>query len=400
MSGFKRLWGKQWFRLVVLGGLVLASVVLLVFVLRQSEPGRLLEVGTVDFTQYWAAARLLLQRQNPYDAVLLLAAERAAGWAKHEPILMWNPPWTLALALPYAALPFGTAAKAWLITNILLVLACGVLLWRAFAPLDAGRLWLGGIAAVAFVPVMLALQMGQISPWLLVGITGFLMAVRARRDGLAGASLVLLTIKPHVGYLFLFGIAWWIVREHRWRVLLGGAAALTAACAAVELISPAVFGQYLRAAASPPLYWRSATLGTWLRTAFGAEQRWLQFLPTGIGLAGFVVWAIRHKGKWDWLNLAPGLLLASAISAAYGWGFDQVTLLPVVVLLITSLRFMPQAHRAFLLGVYMLAQVGLLLQTQFMVDSSVAYWHPIVLTGLYAWQQWNIRHNQVNNEVN
>jgi hypothetical protein len=60
-----------------------------------SSPGLLAD----DYVEYWAAGRLNLNGSNPYAADQLLPLERAAG-RKTEVLLMWNPPWTLALAMP------------------------------------------------------------------------------------------------------------------------------------------------------------------------------------------------------------------------------------------------------------------------------------------------------------
>ena len=386
MSGLKRLLAHRRYLVALLAVLLVLSFVLLALVLAQSTPDDLAAFSGHDFTQYYSAARLLVQRANPYDPVALLAQERSIGWLAADPILMWNPPWTIALVLPLIVLPFGLAAWVWLVLNLGLMLVCGAVLWRVIAP-DDRRYWLGIILAFIYLPTFQALRIGQISPWLLAGITGFLVAVRCKRDALAGASLVLLTIKPHISFIFLFAVACWIVRERRWRVLIGGAVTLAAACAVVGLISPAVFAQYLRVAAGPPLYWRSATLGTWLRSGFGAEQHWLQFSPSVIGLLLFVVWALRHKGEWNWPRLAPGLLLASTIFAAYGWPFDQVVLLPLVVVLFARLHFLSRRQRVVLISLYVLTQLGMLLLNQYGIDASYYYWYPLVLAGLYAWQQ-------------
>ena len=163
-------------------------------------------------------------------------------------------------------------------------------------------------------------------------------------------------------------------------------AALTAALAVVTLISPSVIPQYLATIGSPPLYWRSATLGTWLRTLWGADKHWLQFLPTIIALIGLVAWAFGYKGAWNWKSLTPGLLLVSTISASYGWGFDQVTLLPVVMSLIFNLAKLTSSQRRLLLGLYLLTQVGLVIQTQLRIDSSFTFWFPLVLAILYGLQ--------------
>ncbi|MHB1357081.1 MAG: glycosyltransferase family 87 protein [Anaerolineae bacterium] len=373
-------------RIVLYSILVIGAIAILVSQIGRSGLKLLAPHWSLDFQQYWGAARVLLAGDNPYDAVTLANMEATSGIVQ-ERVRMWNPPYTLVLALPYAVLPFGLAALAWLATSALVAIACGAALWRLFGPRVDQRYWLGMIIAIAYLPTLQTLQMGQISAWLLAGITGFLFALRTRRDTLAGAALVFVAIKPHVSFLFLFAAVWWIVRERRWRVLLGASAAMAVACAIVGFISPAVFGQYLRATGELPLYWRTATLGTWLRTVFGAEQYWLQFAPSIVGLILFVIWMIYHKRSWDWCRQAPVLLLASTVCTAYGWGYDQMTLLPVVALLLASFSSLPSLHRMLLVAVYMLAQLGLLLQTQLMVDSSVTYWHPLVLVGLYVWQQ-------------
>ncbi|MHB1357602.1 MAG: glycosyltransferase family 87 protein, partial [Anaerolineae bacterium] len=294
------------FRVAALVVLVLVGIALLTVQLSQIAPSDLAALCGHDFTQYYSAARLLVQRADPYDPAAMLAMERSIGWAEADPLMMWNPPWTLALVLPLLALPFGLAAGLWLALNCVLVLLCAAVLWRLMAPQGDRRYWLAMLLVIAYIPTLQTLKIGQISLWLLVGITGFLVSIRTQRDYLAGALLVLLIIKPHIGFLFLLAIAWWVMRERRWRVLLGGAAALVAVCAVVVLISPAVLEQYLRAAAGPPLYWRSTTLGTWLRVVFGSEQHWLQFLPSVVGILLFAAWALRHKGEWNWPQLAPG----------------------------------------------------------------------------------------------
>ena len=41
-----------------------------------------------DFVEYWAAARLTLDGQNPYDPALLLPPQQAAGRATDEAVMM------------------------------------------------------------------------------------------------------------------------------------------------------------------------------------------------------------------------------------------------------------------------------------------------------------------------
>lgn len=374
-------------RVVLLVSAVVVSLSLLAITIQNIGADLLKDVGTNDFTQYYAAARLLLQRSNPYDVGLLLEAERIIGWEATVPILMWNPPWTLVIIIPFTLFPFQVASILWLAINMAIAILCATLLWRIYGGRKSSSIWLGLLIGTAYMPLLTVLKMGQISLWLLLGITGYLVSIHKRWDYSAGIFLALLLIKPHVVYLFMAGTAWWIVVYKRWKVMLGLAGALVVACVVVTIISPDIFAQYSRAATSPPLYWRSATLGTWLRTLFGADIYWLQFLPSAVGLIAFIGWVLQFHGAWDMVRLAPMLLLASTVTAMYGWELDQVTLLPVVLILIAGTHVMRLPYRGIFLFLYILAQIGLLVQNQLMVDSSVSYWHPLLLAGLYISQR-------------
>lgn len=283
-----------------------------------------------DFVEYWAAGRLNLTGDNPYSPELLLPLEREAGRDTDVAVMMWNPPWTLAAAMPLGALPARVGQLAWLAVNLAAVGLSARLLWQVFGG-RSDRAWLPFAAAFAFMPTYLALHAGQITPLVLLGAALFPWCERRGMPVAAGAAGVLVAIKPHLVYLFWVALAVEATRG-RWTVVAGGVAAGLIASAIPLAYNPAVFSQYLAAFRDhPPAEHVSLTLGTLLRLAGGEDRFGLQFLPVLAGLAWFAWYRSRSRG-WDWPEALPAVLLASFLTTPYGaWHFDLVLLLVPVI---------------------------------------------------------------------
>src|SRR5262249_24652295 len=148
---------------------------------------------------------------NPYDLEAMEQVQREAG-REEDPILMWNPPWALPLVLPLGLLDLHTAHLVWLVLHLLVLLVAADLAWRLYGG-PPRRRWLAQLLAATFVPPWLALIVGQIAPLLLLGAIGFLWCLARGWALAAGATAVLLAIKPHLAALFWVALALWAVRE-------------------------------------------------------------------------------------------------------------------------------------------------------------------------------------------
>jgi hypothetical protein len=289
-----------------------------------------------DFVEYWAAGRLNAHGQNPYDGNLLLPLEREAGRDTDEPVMMWNPPWTLSLAMPIGVLPARLAQLLWLLASLAIIVGCSDRLWIEYGG-SIDKRWIAWVLSLTFVPSLFVLQAGQIGPFILLGITGFLVAERRGLPWLAGAFGVLMAIKPHLVYLFWVSLAVWAVPRPlsiRWKVIAGGLIAGLFATTLPVACNREVLGQYWEAITRhTPTQWRSPTIGSYLREALGEEKFGLQYLPMLIGFAWLAWEAWRSRTRsWNWLQQMPMLLLVSFVTASYGaWPFDLVILLPAVV---------------------------------------------------------------------
>lgn len=281
----------------------------------------------LDFVEYWAAGRLNVHGENPYDPERIQQIEREVG-REEDAILMWNPPWTLPLVMPLGLLDCRTAHRLWLVMLLVAVVWSADALWRLYGGARSER-WLAWLLAFTFLPTLFSVKTGQIAPLVLLGAVLFLVCLRQGRDALAGAATVLLAIKPHLAYLFWVALLLWMVERRRWRVFVGGMLAGLLAVGVASLCNPAVLGQYWQTLSSrPPAQYRSPTLGMALRLLLGEDRFRLQFLALVPGFLWLAFYWRHHRRNWDWSERLPMLLLVSLLTAAYGaWLFDLVLLL-------------------------------------------------------------------------
>jgi hypothetical protein len=307
-----------------------------------------------DFVEYWSAGRLNLTGGNPYDPEQLTPIQLQTGRINGIPIMMWNPPWTLTLVMPLSWLPYSIARLLWFLLHIVILFLCLTYAWSLFGG-DPDYKWVSWLVGFSFGPLLHVLRAGQIGLFLLLAVVGFFYFHERGKEGWAGASLVLLTIKPHVLYLFLLAVFLWSVDRRKWKVILGGAVAFLLLLGTAWGINPALLRQYYYATTHyPPEQWATPTLGAVLRLLFGVEHFWLQFVPSGLGALWLFFYWQQHREHWCWQKQLPLVILVSTMTAAYGWTFDHTaSILAIVPVAILVLREDWQTGK--------LAKIGLLL---------------------------------------
>jgi len=342
-------------------------------------------VALDDFPEYWAAGRLNLRRQNPYSLEQIAELQRAIG--RHQPLMMWNPPWTLALVMPFALLPYSFARSLWYALHLgLLVWACDRL-WLAYGGVVRKR-WLACLLALTFAPVLHVLKYGQITVFVLAGLVLFLRAVRREHWMMAGMALALLLIKPHLLYLVVALVLLWAVSYRKATVLLGLALTALVATGCVLLVNPQVLSQYMAAALHrPPGFWATATVGGMLRAALGPDRFWLQFAPTAFGLGWGLVHWVRRGSRWVWSEELPKIVLVSMATTAYGWTFDQlVLLLPLVVIAVRFWKGQWSMMQVLLLVAYLLLDVWAVFSSM----PQLSYWWQVLWLSAWWWVAWRV----------
>jgi hypothetical protein len=165
-----------------------------------------------DFVAIHSGARLLItDPAHLYAPGAVAAIDRAlTGTDRFDRPFSFLPHAALLLA-PIGTAPYGLAYSIWLIVGLI---AVGLSVW-----LLAPRRWLWPILSALYLPVQLALIMGQTPPLALLAFCG-LVRLLPHRPGLTGVLLGLspITWKPQ---LFLPTLAVALAAGRRWRTLGG-----------------------------------------------------------------------------------------------------------------------------------------------------------------------------------
>ena len=286
-------------------------------------------VGLRDSVAYWAAGRLLISHQNPYDHVAVLSLEKAQGYRDDRPLVLRTPPWSLFLVTPLGLLEPFWAWSVW----IALSLACLILGVRLSAKLYGNGTPpnLFTIIAYTFAPVPACLVSGQMGLVLMFGIILFLWFERDH-PFLAGAALVIPFAKPHLLGLFWVVLVLWVLQRRTKALALGFVIALSAAVAFVVLMDRHVFQQYrdMLQTASIGHEFIPALSGV-LRLLFFRQMFWVQFIPMTLGVAWCLRFFLKNSSCWDWREHGPPLLVVSVLTTPYEWLSDETVLLPAVL---------------------------------------------------------------------
>jgi hypothetical protein len=295
--------------------------------------------GVTDFAAYWTASRQLLVHQNPYAAGAVLDMERRLGFREPLPLIMRNPPWAAPFVLPFGLFKYSAAQRAWLMVQLVAVGLSVHVLWAIYAKRER-VLWVPWLVTTTFVPLAAVLALGQVGPLILLGISWFLWAQERGRDGIAGASIFLVALKPHVALLFWPALLIWSVRNRRLRLLLVFGLCLLTASAVAVFFDPLIFTHYRELWRQTAIVWSETPTLSGVLCRVLPGRNWLVWLPAAVALIWFVLRWMQVQKNWSWREEMPWLLLISVTASPYAWFFDQVVLLaallPAATLLVSS----------------------------------------------------------------
>jgi hypothetical protein len=149
------------------------------------------------------------------------------------------------------------------------------------------------------------------------------------------ASLVVISIKPHLLYLFWLAFLLWILHGRLWRLACRAALLLLIALLLPVCFNGKIYAQYFALFDWPgitqPMHWPTPTLRNAARQLLGIDRTWLQLAPTAVAAAWSIWHWHRRKHQWRWHEQLPLLSVASVAGSIFAWTYDHVVLLPAIM---------------------------------------------------------------------
>lgn len=344
-------------------------------------------VAVRDSIAYWAAARLLVMHQNPYDHPTVLALERAYGYGEDRPLVLRTPPWSLFIVLSLGWLSPLVAWVVWL--GILFAsLIIGLRLTRKLYEKEVTSQNLFAIVAYTFAPVPACLVSGQMGLVLMLGIVLFLF-LEQEHPFWAGTALIFPFAKPHLLSLFWLAFAVWVVTKRKQWVTVGFLSALVGATLLSVLFDPHVFTDYreMLQVASIQKEFIPALSGV-LRLLFFRRFFWAQFVPMAFGILWSIHYLWRNWAVWDWRVHGPALLIVSVLTTPYEWLSDETVLLPAILQALAlvyaireHLNVSAKALLVFLASLNVL--LLLILRSKIPFSTGIYFWSSLVWFSFY-----------------
>ena len=283
-----------------------------------------------DFIFYWASGHLFLTGGHPYSEAAMRSIVLSYGGNPAWPVMTFCPPWGMPIAGAMAIFPFHLAQRVWFAISLVLDCFSTLGLWIYFDG-EKRKTWIAILIAATFIPMGGAEFVCQITPLMLASLTAFLLLLKSKQHFAAGILLLGFGFKPHLLYLVFLAILFWIVKTRAWTMLAGAVLSYGAAIAGAYIYNPNSL-DYLHQTVGTALN-VSCGLGGALRSIFGVQHVWLQFLPCCFGVVWFLYYWIKHQRQWNWHAHLPLLLIVSVCSSPYCWNHDFILILPALIAL-------------------------------------------------------------------
>ena len=342
-------------------------------------PFYLAHTYSIDFIQYYSGFNLLLNSSNPYDPISLLTEQRTIGSLATEPMMLWAPPWTMILLSPVLSLPtFELSLLLWRV-----VCVCILIITYHLFVIDQSNKKIKVFSILLLItnfPLFTSMQVGQVSPLLLLGVVGVLWGVLNTKPLVVGLSLPLLSVKPHIFIIFSSVLLFQIVIKKEFRILFFGCFFFLSLMTITLLVNSQVIQNWIRLITYGVTNNVATDTSEWLCGTFVCNIKPLldqilfgKYLVVLLPIV-FSVYFLRKYSIFYSLIISLPL---SLIFSPYGWCFDSLVLLPISLIVVNDISLEQRIRIDMLCLFIFINLVAFLMLTQQYPTHDQFWWYPV-----------------------
>ncbi len=336
--------------------------------------------GDWDLQAYWSSAYLFAHGRDFSDPIALGEIEHTLTTREDpETLFSWFSPIGNVVLLPFTLIPFSTAVYYWLILNIIILFVCANLIWGN----SDSRTWIALLAVFSFSMTVVSLVFGQINFLEVLGLALFLSLSKSNRHYLAGASLVLTTIKPHLVILTLPILLLDLLRKKEWKTLTGFFTALAFCFLVLFAFYPPWIQSFWSVIASGMSTVRETPNINGVLVLLG-EHKFGKLIWLVILLAGITWWWKRGQA-WTQRTFIDISITAGLIVAPIGWSYDQIMLLFPILSLLSWIAMgkLSKPYSKIIIAILIAANLLSYILRTFTPSDVWFFWVPSVTLGTY-----------------
>lgn len=318
---------------------------------RLSESVRATPLGG-DFLQEWVGGWIVSRGEQArlYDLEYVQTVQHDPAivgfqWPEKDYFPMVYPPYYYLLISPLSFLGYPVAMKLWAVLSGLALTLSGYLIHRFYPPCRRlfGPCFVG---AMLFVPLLVCLNMGQKSTFLVLILTCSFLLLYHRRPFAAGLVFGLIAFKPHLG--LVIGLT--MLMKRQWRFAGGALSVVALLVGGSFAVNPELWGDYLDVVSGMGEYVQTG--GYQLSDAhslWGGIQlllpgvsssmiKWLA-ITAALGVVGLLWSVMRGPIQVDspiFARQFSAMIFATVVLSPHFYAYDLAILLVPMILIVTS----------------------------------------------------------------
>ncbi|HSO12805.1 MAG TPA: glycosyltransferase family 87 protein [Anaerolineales bacterium] len=336
--------------------------------------------GDMDLQAYWGSAYLFAHGQDFSDSDALGEVQRTlANRTRSDTQYAWFSPIGNVILLPFTLIPFTKLVYYWLILNVVAFFYSTILIWEQ----TDRRVWIPLLAVFSFALTLISLIFGQINSLEVLGLALFLSLSKSNRHYLAGASLVLTTIKPHLVIITLPILFLDLLRKKEWKTLIGFFIALGFCFIVLFAFYPPWVQSFWTVMTSGMSTVRETPNINGLLVLI--DEYTIGKLLWIITLIVCTVWWWLRGQNWDRRTFIDLSITVGLVVSPIGWSYDQVMLIfPILSLLSWAVNgSLPKQVSKSIVAILIIGNLAAYILRTFTPSDVWFFWVPFVVLGLY-----------------